>query len=101
MNFEVSEENWLVRSSQKTIRFNPWDNCKVLDLGRNYQDYKRNSATNCLHSSFADYKLRVVTPCHVMVKKGDTVGQYTGTLHVKFMKQSFYSTPHWKDLPLS
>lgn len=100
MSFEVSEENWLVRSSLKKIRFNPWDNCKVLDLGRNYQDYKHKLATNCLHSSFADYMLHVIQLHHAMVKKGDAMGQYTGTLHVKLMKRSFCSTPHWKDLQL-
>ena len=102
MSFEVSEENWLVRSSVggKKPRFNPWDNCKVLDLGRNYQDYKHKLATNCLCSSFADYVLHVVQPCHAVVKEGDTVGQYTGTLHVKLMKRYCCSTPHWKDLQL-
>lgn len=101
VSFEVSEWKQLVRSSLKNKQsFNPWDNCKILDLGRNYQAYKQKLATSCLHSSFADYMLHVVQPCHAMVKKGDIVGQYRGILSVKLIKTSCSISPHWKDLQL-
>lgn len=101
VSFEVAEWKQLVRSSLKNKQsFNPWDNCKILDLGRNYQNYKEKSATSCLRSSFADYTLHVVQPCHTMVKKGDIVGQYTEILSVKLIKTSCSISLYWKDLQL-
>lgn len=75
-------------------------NCKILDLGRNCQDYKQKLTTNCLHSSFADYMLYVVQPYHAMVEKGDIVEQYTGVLSIKLIKTSCSISPHWKYLQL-